>query len=94
MKNFTLPVLFLITLSGCASTSSNKVSATDLSDEQIAKYNEGKEESNQIVCRNEKPLGSHISERVCYTVAELKAREEADKDNFRENNNIFEPAGG
>jgi|TARA_B100001093_G_C26403519_1_gene832316 hypothetical protein len=94
MKNITLPILFLITLAGCTSTSSNKVSATNLTDEQIAKYNEGKDESNQIVCRNEKPLGSNISERVCYTVAELKAREEADKDNFRNNNNIFEPAGG
>ena len=44
--------------------------------------------------KNEKPLGSNISERVCYTVAQLKAREEADKEEFRRNNNIFEPGGG
>ena len=73
---------------------SKKVSAEDLTDEQIAKYNEGKSKENQIVCRMEKPLGSNISERVCYTVAQLKAREEADKEEFRRNNNIFEPGGG
>ena len=56
--------------------------------------NEGKDEGNKIVCRNEKPLGSNIAERVCYTVAQLKAREEADKESFRRDNNIFEPAGG
>ena len=84
----------VLVISGCSTTSSNKVAAEDLTDEQIAKYNEGKSEENQIVCRMEKPLGSNISERVCYTVAQLKAREEADKEEFRRNNNIFEPGGG
>ncbi|MFL2712947.1 MAG: hypothetical protein ACJ0FL_03000 [Gammaproteobacteria bacterium] len=94
MKNLIIFCLFIFTAISCTSTSSNKVSATDLSDEQIAKYNEGKEEDNQIVCRNEKPLGSNIAERVCYTVAQLKAREKSDKEDFRRDNNIFEPAGG
>ena len=82
--------LFVIIIAGCSTTSSNKVAAEDLTDEQIAKYNEGKSVENQIVCRMEKPLGSNIAERVCYTVAQLKAREEADKENFRRDNNIYE----
>ena len=96
MKNIlTLSLsLFVIVIAGCSTTSSNKVAAEDLTDEQIAKYNEGKSEENKIVCRMEKPLGSNISERVCYTVAQLKAREEADKEDFRRNNNIFEAGGG
>tara|TARA_S200000501_G_scaffold171020_1_gene161116 strand:- start:36 stop:320 length:285 start_codon:yes stop_codon:yes gene_type:complete len=94
MKNLMISLLFIFAVISCTSTSSNKVSATDLTDEQIAKYNEGKEEDNQIVCRNEKPLGSNIAERVCYTVAQLKAREESDKEAFRRDNNIFEPTGG
>lgn len=94
MKNLMISILFVFAVISCTSTSSNKVSATDLTDEQIAKYNEGKEEDNQIVCRNEKPLGSNIAERVCYTVAQLKAREESDKEAFRRDNNIFEPTGG
>ena len=96
MKNiFLLSLSFcMLIVAGCSTTSSKKVSAEDLTDEQIAKYNEGKSEENQIVCRMEKPLGSNIFERVCYTVAQLKAREEADKEEFRRNNNIFEPGGG
>ena len=101
LHSVTMKKIFLISLSlsmliivGCSTTSSKKISAEDLTDEQIAKYNEGKSEENQIVCRMEKPLGSNISERVCYTVAQLKAREEADKEDFRRNNNIFEPGGG
>ena len=90
MKNLMISFLFIFAVISCTSTPSNKVSATDLTDEQIAKYNEGKEEENQIVCRNEKPLGSNIAERVCYTVAQLKAREESDKEDFRRDNNIFE----
>tara|TARA_B100001173_G_scaffold78965_1_gene67373 strand:- start:729 stop:1016 length:288 start_codon:yes stop_codon:yes gene_type:complete len=90
MKNLIISCLFIFTVISCSSTPSNKVSATDLTDEQIAKYNKGKEEDNQIVCRNEKPLGSNIAERVCYTVGQLKAREEADKENFRRDNNIFD----
>ena len=61
---------------------------------ETPKHFQGKSKENQIVCRMEKPLGSNISERVCYTVAQLKAREEADKEEFRRNNNIFEPGGG
>ena len=94
-KIFLLYLSFcVLVISGCSATPSKKVAAEDLTDEQIAKYNEGKSEENQIVCRMEKPLGSNISERVCYTVAQLKAREEADKEDFRRNNNIFEPGGG
>lgn len=96
MKKFFLLSLSLcvFAFAGCSTTTPKKVSAEDLTDEQIAKYNEGKSEENQIVCRMEKPLGSNIAERVCYTVAQLRAREEADKEEFRRNNNIFEPGGG
>ena len=86
--------LCMLVTAGCSTTTSKKISAEDLTDEQIAKYNEGKSEENQIVCRMEKPLGSNIYERVFYTVAQLKSREESDKEEFRRNNNIFEPGGG
>ena len=92
MKNLVISFIFISALISCTSTTLNKISATDLTDDQIAKYNEGKDEGNKIVCRNEKPLGSNIAERVCYTVAQLKAREAADKEAFRRDNNIFEPA--
>jgi len=94
MIKFMSPFFLFTLLIGCTSSSSNVVSANTLTDEQIAKYNEGKAEDDQIVCRMEKPLGSNIAERVCYKVAELKSREDADKEEFRRNNNIFEPAGG
>ena len=44
MKNLMISLLFIFAVISCTSTPSNKVSATDLTDEQIAKYNEGKEE--------------------------------------------------
>ena len=53
-KIFLLSLSFcVLVISGCSTTSSKKVSAEDLTDEQIAKYNEGKSEENQIVCRME-----------------------------------------
>ena len=94
MIKLILPLFLFILLIGCTSSSSNVVSANILTDEQIAKYNEGKPEDDQIICRMEKPLGSNIAERVCYKVVDLKLRENADKEEFRRNNNIFEPAGG
>ena len=57
--------------------------AEDLSEEQIANYNSKVDEKRQIICRNEKSLGSNISERVCYTSEELKRREENDKESLR-----------
>ena len=43
MKNLVISFIFIFALISCTSTSSNKISATDLTDDQIAKYNEGKD---------------------------------------------------
>ena len=64
-------------------TAKKTYKAEDLSEEQIKNYNAKVEEKRQIVCRNEKSLGSNILERKCYTLGELEEREENDKDMLR-----------
>jgi len=82
MKNLFLISLLALTSVGCV-TNSNKTKAESLTNDQIAAYNARVEESKRIICRNEKPLGSNISERKCYTVAQLKERENKDKEMLR-----------
>lgn len=82
MKNLCLLTFTVLVAANCA-TSSNKTKAENLSNEQIAAYNARVEESKRLICRNEKPLGSNISERKCYTVSQLKQREQNDKERLR-----------
>lgn len=82
MKNILLISFVALASAGCA-TNSNKTKAENLSNDQIAAYNARVEESKRIICRNEKPLGSNISERKCYTVSQLKQREQNDKERLR-----------
>tara|TARA_B100001939_G_scaffold272528_1_gene240302 strand:+ start:334 stop:627 length:294 start_codon:yes stop_codon:yes gene_type:complete len=85
MKNIFTLFIITILISSCVTTNDGKktYTAEELSEEQISKYNAKVEEDKRIVCRNEKPLGSNIATRKCYTVAELKKREENDKENLR-----------
>tara|TARA_B100002019_G_scaffold269099_1_gene261594 strand:+ start:75 stop:368 length:294 start_codon:yes stop_codon:yes gene_type:complete len=85
MKNFFIFLTLSVFISSCVTVNEGKktYTAEDLSEEQILKYNSKVEEDKRIVCRNEKPLGSNIAVRKCYTVAELKKREENDKENLR-----------
>lgn len=45
-------------------------------------------ESDELVCRREKEMGSNFYRKVCYTQAQLDAREEADQDAVRRMNRI------
>ena len=82
MKNLFLFTCVTLVSVGCA-TNTNKTKAENLTNDQIAAYNARVEESKRIICRNEKPLGSNISERKCYTVAQLKERQDRDKQMLR-----------
>ena len=75
--------LFIVSCSVTQNDAKKTYKAEDLSDEQIANYNLKVEEKRQIICRNEKSLGSNILERKCYTLGELRQREEDDKDKLR-----------
>ena len=39
--------------------------------------------STQIVCRTERPMGSHVPQRVCFTAEESKAFEKASREAMR-----------
>tara|TARA_B100000902_G_C26789423_1_gene659086 strand:- start:117 stop:416 length:300 start_codon:yes stop_codon:yes gene_type:complete len=82
--SFTSFIFLLITSCAISDSDAKKTyKAEDLSEEQIANYNSKVDEKRQIICRNEKSLGSNISARVCYTSEELKKREENDQENLR-----------
>ena len=86
IKKITITSFVFLFIVSCAFNQNNAkkiYKAEDLSDEQIANYNLKVEEKRQIICRNEKSLGSNILERKCYTLGELKQREEEDKDKLR-----------
>ena len=86
IKKISITSFIFLLIASCA-TSDNDAKKTykaeDLSEEQIANYNSKVDEKRQIICRNEKSLGSNISARVCYTSEELKKREENDKESLR-----------
>lgn len=86
MKKTSLLLILTILIAGCATPGKPKAQkAENLTKEQISQYNARVSEEKRIICRNEKPLGSNIAERKCYTSAELKQREADDKDMLRKN---------
>ncbi|MDD9890376.1 MAG: hypothetical protein OXU30_08560 [Gammaproteobacteria bacterium] len=42
-------------------------------DAEVEQYNASVAPSEHIVCRNERPVGSHIPQRVCRRVADMEA---------------------
>lgn len=86
MNKISLLLILTIFIASCATSVKPKVQkAENLTKEQISQYNARVSEEKRIICRNEKPLGSNIAERKCYTSAELKQREADDKDMLRKN---------
>ena len=86
IKKISITSFIFLLITSCAISDNDAkktYKAEDLSEEQIANYNSKVDEKSQIICRNEKSLGSNISERVCYTSEELKRREENDKESLR-----------
>ena len=86
IKKISITSFIFLLIASCAISDNDATKtykAEDLSEEQIANYNSKVDEKRQIICRNEKSLGSNISERVCYTSEELKRREENDKESLR-----------
>jgi hypothetical protein len=85
IKKISITSFIFLLIASCAISDNDAkktYKAEDLSEEQIANYNSKVDEKRQIICRNEKSLGSNISERVCYTSEELKRREENDKESL------------
>ena len=86
IKKISITSFIFLLIASCSineNTAKKTYKAEDLSEEQIKNYNAKVEEKRQIVCRNEKSLGSNILERKCYTLGELEEREENDKDMLR-----------
>lgn len=70
-----LSSLAILYLSSCA-ISEEEAAARDSrnnypTDAEVEQYNASVDPSEHIVCRNEKPVGSHIPIRVCRKVADL-----------------------
>jgi hypothetical protein len=71
----------LVALAGCAAPTSGKTKdlqvaptyteeekAAMSTEEKVAAYNDSmSDEKDELVCRREKPTGSHMSKTVCYT---------------------------
>ena len=55
-------------------------------EERVALYNETmSQEKNKVVCRREKPLGSHMTKTVCRTQSEMERDREEARDALIEN---------
>ncbi len=88
-------------MAGCAATNSanskkitKSTSARDLdgfSKKAIAAYNANPENTNKIVCTNEKPVGSSIPKRICHWESSIKDRQFQDQQVLREHINSAPP---
>ena len=81
-------LFFLITgfiFSGCATTpqDSGLIDINELSKEQIEAYNNNPNNTNKIVCKKEKPVGSHLPTRVCRLQASIDDRSQQDQEELR-----------
>lgn len=89
----------VLTITGCASSGDNAAAVAEpaatkpvftenekasmTSEEKVAVYNADKSDDDRIVCRKRARSGSHRKVRVCRTVGEMKADEEAARDALR-----------
>lgn len=79
-----LLILGIVTV-GCTTTkstndlNSHRRDLNKLSKKEIAAYNANPENTDKIVCKKEKPVGSNIPERVCYSVSRIKDRQARDQ---------------
>jgi hypothetical protein len=64
-------------------------------EERIALYNESmSQQKNKVVCRREKPLGSHMIKTVCRTQAEIELDREEARDALIRSGARDNPQGG
>ena len=101
-------ILAVIGLSACSSMPSSQTSK-DLDtapqytqeekdamteEERIALYNESmSQKKNKVVCRREKPIGSHMSKTVCRTQAEIELDRELARESLIESGARDRPQG-
>lgn len=63
-------------------------------EERIALYNESmSQKKNKVVCRREKPIGSHMSKTVCRTQAEIELDRELARESLIESGARDRPHG-
>lgn len=63
-------------------------------EERVALYNESmSQKKNKVVCRREKPLGSHMTKTVCRTQAEIEIDREMAKESLIQSGRGERPQG-
>ena len=77
-----LLILGIVTV-GCATTKSTN-DLNRLSKKEIAAYNANPENTDKIVCKSEKPVGSNIPKRVCHKESKIKDRRFKDQEALKE----------
>lgn len=63
-------------------------------EEKVAVYNTEVREEDRIICRREKPLGSHFYRERCFTQKELDEARRAGQDMMRSSQSPLPPGGG
>lgn len=53
-------------------------------EEKLRVYNETAADRDRVVCRRERPVGSHMPRTICRTVAEIEAEREAAQETIRQ----------
>lgn len=89
MKHIIVACLLIVgfVAAGCATTKStqdlSRISKADdlskLSRKEIAAYNANPDNTDKIVCTTEKPVGSHIPQRVCHWDSAMDIRRDQDQ---------------
>lgn len=71
--------------SGCATTpqDSSLIDINELSKKEIEAYNSNPNNTNKIVCKKEKPVGSNLPTRVCRMKASIDERSLSDQQELR-----------
>lgn len=92
MKKLLIVLLIVgFTFTGC--TSNPKViNLSKLSDKEIEAYNSNPNNTNKIVCKTEKPVGSRIPKRVCRMQASMDKRSLEDKQELQRIQSTVRPS--
>jgi len=84
---FAAAVLCIV--AGCASSGESGAVPSDVATASDAAAAEttvaDAQDPNEMICRRERPTGSHFSRRVCRTRAQLEAEQAATQDLMRQN---------
>lgn len=100
MKKLILLTLPLIAV-GCSTASNKSALKQSTANKKVTKVAKKEQAKRGIICKNEKPTGSRIAKRTCWTKAEYKAKQERDKELLRRARDTIQgsdmtngPAGG